>query len=194
VAQRRAVAGRARGGEDIQAPRPVYARLATGAGALLVAAALAAATLLRGEGHQPLLVAVGLLALALLLGGLALRWSAALAVGVALLGAQQAVRLALGPDSLDSWTPLFAGGLLLVAELAWWSLEPRVPAWSQPGLAARRVGTVLLACAGACVVSAVVLVAAGVPLSGGFGLELAGVVAATGALAVVAWLARSRVG
>ena len=104
------------------------------------------------------------------------------------------MRLALGPDSLDSWTPLLAGGLLLVAELAWWSLEPRVPAWSQPGLAARRVGTVLLACAGASVVSAVVLVAAGVPLSGGFGLELAGVVAATGALAVVACLARSRVG
>ena len=148
--------------------------------------------MLRGEGHEPLLVAVGLLALALLLGGLVLRWSAALAVGVALLGTQQAVRLALGPDSLDSWTPLLAGGLLLVAELAWWSLEPRVTAWSQPGLAARRLGAVLLACAGASVLSAVVLVAAGAPLSGGFGLELAGVIAATGTLTLVAWLARTR--
>jgi hypothetical protein len=129
-----------------------------------------------------------------LLAGLALRWSAAVAVGVALLGAQQAVRLALGSDSLDSWTPLSAGALLLTAELAWWSIEPRVPAWSQPGLATRRLGTVLLACAGASIVSAVVLVAAGAPVRGGFGLELAGVAAATGALAVVAWLARSHVG
>jgi hypothetical protein len=143
------------------------------------------------DGHEALLLVVGGLALPVLLGGLVLRWSAALAVGVALLGAQQAVRLALGSDSLDSWTPLSAGALLLTAELAWWSIEPRVPAWSQPGLAARRLGTVLLACGGASVVSALVLVGAGAPFSGGFGLELAGVLAATGALAVVAWLARS---
>ena len=143
------------------------------------------------DGHEALLLVVGGLALPVLLGGLVLRLSAALAVGVALLGAQQAVRLALGSDSLDSWTPLSAGALLLTAELAWWSIEPRVPAWSQPGLAARRLGTVLLAFGGASVVSALVLVGAGAPFSGGFGLELAGVLAATGALAVVAWLARS---
>ena len=143
------------------------------------------------DGHEALLLVVGGLALPVLLGGLVLRLSAALAVGVALLGAQQAVRLALGSDSLDSWTPLSAGALLLTAELAWWSIEPRVPAWSQPGLAARRLGTVLLACGGASVVSALVLVGAGAPFSGGIGLELAGVLAATGALAVVAWLARS---
>jgi hypothetical protein len=157
-----------------------------------VAAGLVAGTLLRGGVHEPLLLIVGGLALTVLLGGLVLRWSAALAVGVALLGAQQAVRLALGPDSLDSWTPLSAGALLLTAELAWWSVEPRVPAWSQPWQATRRVGTVLLACAGGSMVSAVVIVAAGVPLGGGFGLELAGVAAATGALGVVAWVARSR--
>ena len=151
-----------------------------------------AGTLLRGGGHEVLLLAVGGLALPVLLAGLALRWSAALALGIAILGAQQAVRLALGPDSLDSWTPLIAGGLLLTAELSWWSIEPRVPAWSQPWQGTLRLGTVLLACAGASVVSAIVVVSAGVPLSGGFGLELAGVVAATAALAVVAYVARSR--
>jgi hypothetical protein len=159
-----------------------------------VAAGLAAATVLRGSVHEPLLIAVGVLALPVLLGGLVVRGSAALAVGIALLGAQQAVRLALGRDALDSWTPLSAGALLLAAELAWWSVEPRVPAWSQLGLAGRRLGTVLLVCTAASAVSAVVLVAAGAPVSGGFGLELAGVVAATGALAVVAWVARRRVG
>jgi hypothetical protein len=159
---------------------------------VLVASGLAAATVLRGDGHEPLLVVVGGLALPVLVLGLALRWSAGLAVGIALLGAQQAVRLALGPKGLDAWTPLSAGALLLVAELAWWSVEPRVPAWSQPGLAGRRLATVLLTCAAGSVVSGIVLVAAGAPLSGGVGLELAGVIAATTALAVVAYVARSR--
>jgi hypothetical protein len=147
---------------------------------------------LRADADQPLLLFVGGLALPVLLGGLLARWSAALAVGVALLGAQQAVRLSLGPDALDTWTPLVAGALLLVAELAWWSIEPRVPAWSQPLLAGRRLLTVLVACAGASAVSAVVLVASGAPLSGGVGLELVGILAATAAVAVVAFEARSR--
>ena len=148
--------------------------------------------MLRAEAHRPLLVVVGGLALAVLLVGLGLRWSAALAVGVAMLGAQQAVRLELGPDALDAWTPLLATGLLLVAELAWWSIEPRVPAWSQPWQATRRLATVLFACAGASVVSAAVVVAAGASLSGGVELELLGIVAATAALAVVASAARDR--
>jgi hypothetical protein len=153
---------------------------------------LVAATALRADAHEPLLVFVGGLALLVLLGGLVLRWSAALAVGIALLGAQQAVRLALGPDTVDSWTPLVAGALLLVAELAWWSVEPRVPAWSELGLPGWRLATVVLACAGGCAVSAIVVLAAGARLGGGFAVELVGVAAATAALAVVAFVARSR--
>jgi hypothetical protein len=129
----------------------------------------------------------GLLALC---AGLALRWGAAVAFAVALLGAEQAVRLARGPEALDPWTPLYAGGFLLVAELAWWSLEPRVPAWVERGTALRRLAGVLLACAGGSIVAALVVIAAGVPIHGGFGLELAGVLAATAALAVVAGVAR----
>jgi hypothetical protein len=132
------------------------------------------------------------LALVVLLLGLALRWSAALGAGVALLGAQQAVRLALGSHGLDAWAPLSAGALLLVAELAWWSIEPRVPAWAQPGLAARRLARVVFTCAGASIVAALVLVVAGAPLSGGVGLELVGVLAAAAALGVVAHVAHSR--
>jgi hypothetical protein len=153
---------------------------------------LASATVLRADDYQPLLLFVGGLALPVLLLGLALRWSAALAVGVALLGAQQAVRLALGPDALDAWAPLVAGALLLVAELAWWSIEPRVSAWSEPLLGTRRLATVLLTCAGATLVSAVVVVAAGAEVGGGFAVELLGVIAAIAALALVAWAARAR--
>ena len=122
------------------------------------------------------------------------RWSAALAFGIAVLGTEQAVRLATGPSRVDPWTPLYAVGFLLVAELAWWSIERRVPAWSEHGMAFRRAGVVTAACAGGSVLSVLVVLAAGAPLHGGVGLELVGVAAAIACLGVVAAVARSRVG
>jgi hypothetical protein len=160
----------------------------------VVAGTLVAAAVLREGEHDVLLLVIGAAAVAVLAVGLVLRWSGALALGVAVLGAQQATRLALGPDALDEAMPLNAGALLLAAELAWWSIEPRVPAWAEPGVAVRRVLTVLFTCVAATVVSAVVVVAAGAPVGGGTLLELTGVIAAVTALAVVAWVARPRVG
>jgi hypothetical protein len=157
----------------------------------VVAGALGAAAVLRDGGHDVLLLVIGAAAVVLLLVGLLLRWSAALAVAIALLGAQQATRLGLGPDALDEATPLVAGGLLLAAELAWWSIEPRVPAWAEPRVAVWRVATVALTCVAAMVVSAVVVVAAGAPVAGGTLLLLTGIVAATAALAVLAFVARN---
>ena len=104
-----------------------------------------------------------------------------MALGVVLLGGEQALRLALGPGTVDPWTPVYAAGLLLTGELAWWSIEPRVPAWSDVAVVLRRLGTIVGVCA------------AGAPLRGGVGLELVGVVAAAAALAVVATVARLRV-
>jgi hypothetical protein len=158
---------------------------------VLVAAGLALSPLVRGSGDRGFLLALAAGGLLALCAGLAVRWSAAVAFAIALLGAEQALRLARGPEALDPWTPLYAGAFLLVAELAWWSLEPRVPAWAETWAALRRLTTVLLACAGGSVVAALVVIAAGVPVHGGFGLELAGVLAATAALAVVAAVART---
>jgi hypothetical protein len=147
----------------------------------------------RHSDDQALLLLLGGAGVLALCVGLAARWGAALAFGVGLLGAEQAVWLARGPDALDSWTPLYAGAFLLVAELSWWSLEERVPAWAERGMALRRLVVVLFACAGGCVMAALVVIAAGLPIHGGFGLELAGVLAATAALAVVAAMARTHV-
>ena len=160
---------------------------------MLVAAGLAAATVLRAGGHELLLLSVGGAALVPLLVGLAVRWSPALALGVAILGGQQALRLALGSDELDTWAPASAGFLLLVAELAWWSIEPRVPAWSEPWLAPLRLLSVLAVCAAGAVLAGLVLVAASSKVGGGVALELAGVLAAISALGLVAWVARTHV-
>jgi hypothetical protein len=159
-----------------------------------VATVLAASPLLRGEGHELLLLAAGVVALLVLCAGLAARWSAALALGVALLGAEHAVRLSIGSGAVDPWTPLYAAGFLLTAELAWWSVEPRVPAWAEHGTAVRRLATAAAACAGGGALSALAVLASEAPLGGGVALELVGVVAAAAALAVVAAVARSRVG
>ena len=128
-----------------------------------------------------------------LAGGLVFRWSAALAAGIALLGAEQAVRLATGPSHADPWTPLYAAGFLLAAELAWWSMEPRVPSFSELPVLVNRLAVIILSCAGGAVLAALVVLAAGAPLRGGVGLELVGVVAAAAALTVVATVARTRV-
>jgi hypothetical protein len=139
-------------------------------------------------------LAVGTGGLLWLCLGLATRWSAALATGVVFLGAEQAVRLAAGPGTVDAWTPAYAACLLFSAELAWWSVEPRIPAWWEPAVVLWRLAAIVGMCAAAAVVAALVVLAAGAPLRGGIGLELVGVVAAFAALAVVAGLARVRVG
>jgi hypothetical protein len=156
-----------------------------------VAAALALSSLGQGWlGGWPL-VGLGGAGLLCLCAGLAFRWSAALLAGIVLLGAEQATRLATGPSHVDAWTPLYAAGFLFVAELAWWSVEPRVAAWADIEVAVRRFGVVVGACAGSVVLAALVMVAAGAPVAGGVGLELIGVVAATAAVVVVAVVARS---
>jgi hypothetical protein len=106
------------------------------------------------------------------------------------LGAEQATRLAVTSDAVDPWTPVYAMGFLFAAELAWWSIEPRAGAWADPFVILWRLGAIALMCAGGGFLAAVVIVAAGAPLEGGIGLELVGVVAATGALGLVAVVSR----
>jgi len=160
---------------------------------VLVAVALAVSPLGAAAAHGWLLLGIGGAGVLVLSLGLTVQWSAALAFGLALLGAEQAVRLTTGTSRVDPWTPMYAAGFLLTAELAWWSIEPRVPAWAEWGMTLRRLAVVVAACAGGTVLAALVVLAAGAPLHGGLALELVGVVAATGALAVVAAVARSPV-
>jgi hypothetical protein len=91
---------------------------------------------------------------------------------------------------LDELTPLYAAGFMLLAELAFWSLERRVAAWSEPALLVRRLVYLSATCAGAAALAALVLVVAAASGGGGVALEALGVAAAIGALGVLAALVR----
>jgi hypothetical protein len=127
---------------------------------------------------QLLLVVLGGAALSLLAVGLALMWSGPFGPALALIGAEYAIRFATGPRALDEWTPLYAGGLVLAAELAYWSSERRIAVDAEPVAVAWQVWSLVGVGGGGAVVAALVLLAAGVPVEGGVGLEAIGVAAA----------------
>jgi hypothetical protein len=87
---------------------------------------------------------------------------------------------------------VYAGGLLTVAELAYWSVELRGRAHEAERLTERRIALVAVLALLAISAGGLVLAATSVDLGSGVAIDLLGVAAAVGALAVVASLARPR--
>jgi hypothetical protein len=133
---------------------------------------------------------LGALGLGLLAAGLLLRSGALLGWALAALGGEYSVWFAAQGSALDEHTPLYAATFLLVAELAYWSIERRVEAWSEPDLVLWRLGYLLTVCAGAAAVAAFVLVIAAAGGGGGAALEALGVAAVIGALGLLGVLVR----
>jgi hypothetical protein len=126
---------------------------------------------------------------ALLAGGLALRRGTVVTAGLALLGVGYG--LGLIGKGLDPAAVLFAGGLVAVAELAFWALEPGAQVRVGRAATGRRllvVGGVVLGSTIACMLLVVLV---DDPIRGGAGLGLAGVVALAAIAAVAFVLARS---
>jgi hypothetical protein len=179
--------GSDRGGEGIQALRARPA-LSWGAGAVLLAALLAALPAL----SDPALGAIGIAALFVLVVGLSLGRPAAVPWAIAGLGAEYAASL--GGDGLDRRVPLYAVGLLVTAELAFWALQLRRGAPDEPGMAERRIIGLLLAATAALLAGSLLVVVARLPLRGGLGIEALGLAAAIGALALLVVAARRPTG
>lgn len=135
------------------------------------------------------MAALGIGAVFGLLVALAGRWTGLLPWALALGGAEYAVFLVLKRGALDAYAPFYGAGLLLCAELAYWSAERHVAA-DRPGIGRRRASLVAAACLAGGGVGALVLTASELSVSGGLGLEILGVAAAVGALALLARLAR----
>ena len=133
------------------------------------------------------LAAVGLLAL---VAAVVLGWSTLLPAALLLLGGAYATHLAADDVALDARGPVVAAGLLLAAELGYWSLEERDRVRGEPGEDLRHLGLVVLVALAGLAVGAVVLAAADLARASGLAVDLLGAAAAAGALLVLVLLAR----
>jgi hypothetical protein len=117
---------------------------------------------------------VGLAGAGLVAAGLVLRRGAVATAGLALAGGGYAVSLV--GKGLDPAASLVAGALVLVAELAYWALEPGAPIRVERAASGRRLASSGAIALGAVGLGAVLLAAASSPLRGDAGLGIAGVV------------------
>jgi hypothetical protein len=147
---------------------------------------------LAGAGDHAVEVGARLAALALLalVSALVLGWSSFVPLSLALLGATYAVHLSVDDTALDTKAPLFAAGLLLTAELAYWSLEERERVRSEPGDSLRHLGLVAALGLLGLVAAAAVLAVADLARAGGLAVDVLGAAAAAAVLLVVVLLAR----
>jgi hypothetical protein len=140
---------------------------------------------------QPVALALAATGVFMLALGLLARSSTALGFALVAIGGTYAVLFAAEGAHLDRLAPAYAAALLLVAELAFWSIEARVPAWTDPEVVIWRLARLALACVGAAVLGAIVVAdASAANGGGGLLLETVGVVAAIGALVLVTVLLR----
>lgn len=152
----------------------------------------AAALALGAARSHPGLLPVGAAGVFVLVVGLVLGRPAA--VPWALAGIGVAYAATLDPGDLDGRVPLYATGLLVTGELAYWALQLRDAARDEPGIALRRVIALLVTAVAAVVAGSLLVALAHVPLRGGLVVEAVGLAAAIGALAVLLMAARRTVG
>jgi hypothetical protein len=177
-----------RGGVDIPSFESRRTRLSARAAAVLLAFCLAAWSALAATTGVPLTGVLGLLAVVLLSAAVTLEWSAGIGWALGLLAAQY-LASALPFDSVvDARAPVVGAGLLLVAELAYWSIELRSPMRDEPAIhvaRARAIGVLVAAGAAAAVVP---LLVAELPAAGQPALRVAGAIAVVCVVALLAWL------
>jgi hypothetical protein len=93
-------------------------------------------------------------------------------------------------NALDPAAPLVACALLLVAELAYWSVELASSGRAESRVLLRRLAALVGLAAAALALAAGVLAATAMPFGGGLAWNLVGMTAAAGAIALIAELAR----
>jgi hypothetical protein len=133
---------------------------------------------------------VGGIAVVVLAVGLALRWAGTVPFAVALLAGGYAFLLAVEDAPLDLRAALLAPVLLVVAELAYWSLELRAEVTDEPGTYSRRVGVLSWLAVGALALAGALLAVVDLAAREGLAIEIAGAFAALAALLLVLSLAR----
>jgi hypothetical protein len=139
---------------------------------------------------EPALGLLGLAGLALILLAVALGRAGLVAPGLVVVFAGYATSVvARDSAALDPAAPVVGGALLVVAELAYWSVELRGKEPEERSVVVRRLATLAALAAGAVALGAGVLAATALPLGGGLVWNVVGVAAAVAALALIARLA-----
>jgi len=131
----------------------------------------------------------GLLALG---AGLLNLWAPLNGLGAGCLGAAYLALLYSRAEPLGAGAPAVAAGLLLVTELAWFSLEQAGSSANHPLLLARRLALIGALAVGAAGLGYLLLLIAATPLPAGVAYTAAGATAALAAVAILGRLVGSR--
>jgi hypothetical protein len=137
-------------------------------------------------------VRVAAVALLVLVAALVLGWSPLVPVAIALAGGIYATQLAVDEAALDSAAPVIAAALVLVTELAYWSLEERDRVPGDPGDGLRHGAFVALLAIGALLAGALLLALVDAVRAESLALDVVGAAAAAAILAAVVVTTRSR--
>jgi hypothetical protein len=133
---------------------------------------------------------ISVVALLCLVAALVLGVSRLVPVPFLLLGGAYAVYLVVDDVPLDPAAPVFAAGVLVSADLAYWSLEERDRVSGDAGETLRRIAVLSGLAATALVVSGALLALADVAGTRGLAIDLVGAVAASAVLALIVRYAR----
>jgi hypothetical protein len=179
------------GGGGIQAFGASRVRVATGAGALALAAGLAAVPSLAGDGPRAgwlwALGGIGVLATAIALA----RSPGAVWWGVVAVGAEYTV-LRIGRGPVDVGAAYVAMGLFLLAELVMWSVDARSRVVEERDATRRRMLNLAGLALGTLVLGAVLVSVGRLGHGAALPRTLAGAVCSVAILAVVAWVSSTR--
>lgn len=169
--------------------RPPATGIVAAALALVCALGLAVFPLVGAGGSKAATLALALVGVGVLVAGLATRRYAGVALAVALFAIEYLTRLHESHEELSFATALYAGGLVLLAELAAWALAEEIHPTPRSRVP-RRAGTVAILALAAGGVAAIVVVSARQAPAAGAWLEPVGLAAGLAAIVVIALLAR----
>jgi hypothetical protein len=133
---------------------------------------------------------IAAVAILVLVAALVRGWARLLPVSIVLLGGIYAAHLRVDHVTLDLRAPAFAAGLLVTAELGYWSIEERERFQGEPGDGIRQLSVIAVLAAAGVLAGAAVLALADVARTGGLVVDLLGAAAAASLLISVALLAR----
>jgi hypothetical protein len=144
------------------------------------------------EQFQEADVRVAAVAFVALVAAVVQGWTWLVPASITLVGGAYAAELAIDDASLDLAAPLVAVGLVLAAELAYWSLDERPGTTGDPGEGLRRAALVALGAAVTLVLGAGLLALVDEIRGRGLALDLIGVLAAVAVVVTVVVAARDQ--